>query len=101
MKKRVENAVELGNGQRARAAAHDGGPPDDDHSPAAESYRAWVRLGKPKSITKEPPEQRAKATRRRPRYDRVKSRLDAITADETLSKLKKKREELKKKYPKK
>ena len=100
MKKRiVENAVELGNGQRARAAAHDGGPPDDDHSPAAESFRAWVRLGKPKGeITKEPPEQRG--TGKRPKYDAAKAKLDKLTMDDAETELKRKRLALKK-YPKK
>lgn len=99
MKKRaIEQAIE--NGQRSGAGAESGGPAPDDHSAAAESYRAWVRLGKPKGgITKEPPETRGKV--KRPRYNKAKSKLDAITADETLSELKKKREELKKKYPKK
>ena len=99
MKKRaIEQAIE--NGQRSGAGAESGGPAADDMSPAAQSYRRWLALGKPKGGI-EAPGQRPKATRKRPRYDKAKSKLDAITADETLSELKKKREELKKKYPKK
>ena len=96
MKKRaIERAI--GDGQRSGAASESGGPAADDMSPAAQSYRRWLALGKPRGGI-EAPGQRAKA--KRPRYDALKAKLDKITVDDAESELKRKREALKK-YPKK